>query len=446
MFETLTEKLSRIFSKLKNHGRLDDTIIEEALREVRVSLLEADVNFKVVKEFTARVAERARGREVMGSLTPAQQVIKIVRDELTAVLGDEAVPLARAKHPPVCVMLVGLQGSGKTTSIGKLARYLRFQGQGCLLVACDIHRPAAVDQLVTVGAQVEVEVVAPAAGEGLPALVGRALNRAAQMRSDYVLFDTAGRLHIDREMMDEAAELARLMQPQEVLLVADAMTGQDAVNVAKGFGEVLPLTGIILTKFDGDARGGAALSMRQVTGVPVKFIGVGEKLDALEVFHPARLVSRILGMGDVLTLIERAEQAVDKEQVREFGRKIRQNQFTLEDFRENLKMMKKMGSMEELLALIPGVGKAAKGLQVEEGQIKRVEAIINSMTPGERRDYKILNTSRRQRIATGSGTDVQEVHRLIKQFEKTRLMMKQMGRMGKLAGSMNMGRGLSGMR
>jgi signal recognition particle subunit SRP54 len=441
MFESLTEKLTRALKKLRDHGRLDDEVIDGALREVRLSLLEADVHFKVVKDFTDRVAERARGAEVAGSLTPAQQVVKIVRDELVAIMGERAEPLIRATEPPTAVMLVGLQGSGKTTTVGKLARMLIGQGRKVILVACDIHRPAAADQLETIAGQVGAEIVRPAAGEGLDTLAVRAISRGAESRADVIIYDTAGRLHVDAGMMDEAVNLARLVRPHETLLVADAMTGQDAVNVARGFAGALALTGIVLTKFDGDARGGAALSMRQVVGVPIKFVGLGEKLDALEVFHPERVASRILGMGDVLTLIEKAEAAFDREQARDFGDKIRKNRFTLEDFRENLRSMKKMGTMEEVMGMIPGLNKlAAQGEAVDEKQLVRVEAIIGSMTAGERRNHKIINPSRRRRIARGSGTDVIEVNRLLKQFEQMQKMMKRINRMGGLGRVLKAGR------
>ncbi len=444
MFETLTEKLAQTFKKLRGHGRLDDKVVEEALREVKLSLLEADVNFKVVKEFVARVGERARGQEVMGSLTPAQQVVKIVRDELLEVMGGEAVPLARAKHPPATVMFAGLQGSGKTTTVGKLALHLAGQGQKCLLAAGDIHRPAAADQLADLGARLGVEVVRPGEGEGLDDLCRRATAAAVQSRADYILFDTAGRLHVDREMMDEAAALARLAKPVETLLVVDAMTGQEAVNVALGFAAELTLTGVVLTKFEGDARGGAALSIRKVVGVPVKFVGLGEKLEALEVFHPDRLVSRILGMGDVLTLVEKAQKAMDAEQAKVMGARLRKNQFTLDDFRDNLKTVRRMGSMEEVLSMVPGLSKAVgkSNLKVEEKELRKIEAIISSMTPGERQNHKIISVSRRRRIAGGSGTDIQDVHRLIKRFEDMQKMMKRFNKVTKLTGSMKLSRGM----
>lgn len=444
MFENLTEKLGRTFKKLRGYGRLNDKIIDEALREVRISLLEADVNFKVVRDFTSRVAERARGQEVMGSLTPAQQVVKIVRDELVAVMGNEAVPLASADKPPRVIMLAGLQGSGKTTTAGKLARRIGQDGGRCLLVACDIHRPAAAKQLATIGEQLGVEVIIPEPSEKLGSLAGRAIEKAKMTGADNVIMDTAGRLHIDQDMMTEVSDLAAAARPDEILLVADAMTGQDAVNVALGFAGALELTGIVLTKFDGDARGGAALSMRQVVGVPIKFIGIGEKLEALEIFYPDRLASRILGMGDVLTLIEKAEQVVDREEAERLQKKIRKNQFSLEDFRDNLKMVRKMGSMEEMLSMIPGLGKAVgqKNLKIDEKQLKRVDAIISSMTPDERLNHKMINLSRRRRIARGSGTDIQDVNRLIKQFDQMHKMMKKLNRMSKMTGALKMGRGL----
>jgi signal recognition particle subunit SRP54 len=438
VFETLTDKLSQTFSRLKGRGRLSEADIDEALKEVRIALLEADVNFKVVKEFSARVADRAKGQEVVGSLTPAQLVVKIVHEELVGILGSENAPLARVKQAPGALVVVGLQGAGKTTTVGKLALMLTGQGHRVMLVACDVHRPAAVDQLVTVGGQAGVPVETPQPGEALPHLAMRALTRARIDGFSHVIFDTAGRLHIDKELMDEVAGLVRLVNPVETLLVADAMTGQDAVAMATGFAAAVPLTGIILTKFDGDARGGAALSMRQVVGVPIKFVGTGEKLNAIEPFHPGRLASRILGMGDVLSLIERAQDAVDRDAAKAMEQRIRKNKFTLADFRENLKMVGKMGSMEELLGMIPGLGRMARqqDLKVDEREFVRLGAIIDSMTPAERANHKIISQSRRRRIARGSGTDLQDVNRLIKQFEKTQLMMKRLSKMGALAGTL----------
>jgi len=434
MFDRLSDKLNAVFKKLKGRGKLNEADVNEAMREVRLSLLEADVNYKVTKAFIERIRGRAVGEEVMRSLTPAQQVIKIVHEELTALLGGESPRLDLSGKPPVALMLVGLQGSGKTTTAAKLAKRLKSQGRQPYLVPADVQRPAAIEQLKRLGADLGVAVHPSAATQNPVAIAGAAMEAAYAAGYDTVILDTAGRLHIDAPLMEELQAIRAKVAPQEILLVADAMTGQDAVAVGQSFHDLLKLTGVILTKVEGDARGGAALSMREVIGQPIKFLGVGEKLDALEVFHPDRLASRILGMGDVLTLIEKAQEAFDADQVKSLEKKLLQESFTLDDFREQLKQIKKMGSMEQLLGMIPGLGgklKNLKGMQPDERELKRVEAIISSMTPKERADYNIINGSRRRRIALGSGTSVQDVNRLLKNFAATQKMIKQVAKGGK---------------
>ncbi len=433
MFDRLSDKLAQVFKKLKSRGKLSEEDVNAALREVRLSLLEADVHYKVAKQFIDRVRERAVGEEVMGSLTPAQQVIKIVHEELTALLGGESPRLDLSGRPPIAVMLVGLQGSGKTTTAAKLAKRLKSQGRQPYLVPADVQRPAAIEQLKRLAAEVQVGVYPTEPQQNPVEIADFAMEAAYTAGYDTVILDTAGRLHIDAPLMEELKAIREKVRPKEILLVADAMTGQDAVQVAQKFHDLLKLTGVILTKVEGDARGGAALSMRAVIGQPIKFLGVGEKLDALEVFHPDRLASRILGMGDVLSLIEKAEAAFDVAQVKELERKIRQETFTLEDFREQIRQMQKMGSLESLLDLIPGIRKlkALKDARPDGRELKKVEAIINSMTPEERRDHTIINGSRRRRIARGSGTSVEEVNRLLKNFAMTQKMMKQMGKAAK---------------
>ncbi len=427
MFDSLADRIQETFRKLARKGRLTEADVNESLREVRLALLEADVNYRVVKALTQRIAERAVGAEVLKSLTPAQMVVKIVHEELIALLGP-AERLNLGGQPPAVIMLVGLQGSGKTTMAAKLALYLRNQGQRPLLVAADTYRPAAITQLETLGRQINI----PVHGEGNrvppPEICANALKRAKKEALSVVILDTAGRLQIDERMMAELEQIRKLTQPQEVLLIADAMTGQEAVAVAEEFNKRVGLTGLILTKVDGDARGGAALSMRYVTGVPIKFMGVGEKPSDLEVFYPDRLASRILGMGDVLTLIERAEAQVTEEQARKMEEKLRAASFTLEDFIEQLHMLKKMGPLSDLLAMIPGFQQVSKQLpsDVTEKGLKVTEAIINSMTKEERRNPKIINASRKRRIAQGSGTSVQEVNQLLRQFAQMQQMMKQM--------------------
>jgi len=433
MFDRLSDKLAAVFKKLKGRGKLTEAQVEEALREVRLALLEADVHYKVTKGFIESIKVRAVGEEVMRSLTPAQQVIKIVHEELTQLLGGESPRLDLGGKPPVALMLVGLQGSGKTTTAGKLARRLKSQGRQPYLVPADVQRPAAIEQLKRLGADIGVDVYPTQADQNPVAIADAAMEAAYTAGFDIVILDTAGRLHIDAPLMDELKAIKEKTEPQEILLVADAMTGQDAVQVAQKFHDLLNLTGVILTKMEGDARGGAALSMRAVIGKPIKFLGVGEKLDALEVFHPDRLSSRILGMGDVLTLIEKAQETFDADQAQALEKKLRKEGFTLEDFRDQLRQIKKMGTMEQLLNMIPGVGrnKALKDLKPDDRELKRVEAIINSMTPRERADHQLIDGSRRRRIALGSGTSVQDVNRLLKNFTATQKMIKQMTQAGK---------------
>jgi signal recognition particle subunit SRP54 len=433
MFDSLTDKLNEVFKRLRGHGTLSEDNIAEALREVRLALLEADVNFKVVRSFLERVRERAVGREVLQSLTPGQQVVKVVFEELSALMGGTQARLQRAGQPPTVLMLVGLQGSGKTTTAGKLARHLKEQGQRPLLVAADLQRPAAQDQLQTLGRTLGVEVYR-AAGPSTPVAVCReAVSLARGRLFDPVILDTAGRLHVDEPLMEELRAIAAETRPVETLMVADAMTGQDAVNSATAFHQALTLTGYILTKLDGDTRGGAALSIRAVTSVPIKFIGVGEKLEALEPFHPERMASRILGMGDVLSLVERAEKAVDAKQAAAVEKKLRSQTFTLEDFRDQLRQVRSMGPLEQLVGMIPGLSrmKDLPDASQQERELKRVEAIIDSMTPGERQKPDVLNGSRRKRIASGSGTSVADVNRLLKQFVDMQKLMRQLVQGGK---------------
>jgi len=432
MFEVLSERLESVFKRLGSKGRLTEKDVDDALREVRLALLEADVNFKVVKDFIARLRERSLGSEVLESLTPSQQVIKVVNEELTVILGGAPSHLVQAPRPPTVMMLVGLQGSGKTTTAAKLALHLRSSGQRPLLVAADLRRPAAVEQLVTLGKGLEIPVYR---ADAKPVSVcAQALKRAKELAATWVIADTGGRLHIDGAMMKEVAEIKRELKPDEVLLVVDAMTGQDAVRAAEEFHAKLGLTGLILTKMDGDARGGAALSIKAVTGVAVKFIGTGEKLDALETFHPDRLASRILGMGDMLTLVERAEKTFDEERARKLEKKVRHATIDLEDFLGQLREMQKMGSMSQLVDMIPGLSSVARRAPdaVDEGRLKVIEAVILSMTPQERRNPEIIDGSRRRRIARGSGTTPHEINQLLNQFRQTQKLMKQMARGGSL--------------
>jgi len=427
MFDSLTEKLGSVFKKLRGHGKLSEENINEALKEVRLALLEADVNFKVVKDFIDRIRTRAVGQEVLESLTPAQQVVKIVHEELISLMGGVNTGLALSYKPPIPFMLVGLQGSGKTTSAAKLGKFLKDKGRNPFLVPADVSRPAAIDQLKKLGEQLGIPVFDPNPKESPLQICRKALVWADEEGGDTLIIDTAGRLHIDEALMKELQEIKGAVTPREILLVADAMTGQDAVNVAKKFNETLDLNGIILTKLDGDARGGAALSIKSVTGKPIKFIGVGEKLDALELFHPDRMASRILGMGDVLSLIEKAQENIDAKKAQELERKLLKDKFTLEDFLEQLQQIKKMGSIEQILSMIPGMGKMKlpANLQGSEKELVKVEAIIRSMTREERRSPEILNGSRRLRISKGSGTSVQDVNQLLKQYLQTKKMIRQ---------------------
>jgi signal recognition particle subunit SRP54 len=433
MFENLSSKLDAIFKRLKGHGKLTEQNIKEALKEVRIALLEADVNFKVVRDFIQSVEQRAIGQEVMASFTPAQQLIKIVKDELTSLMGEGEQKIHLSGTPPVPIMLVGLHGCGKTTTAAKLARYFKERKKRPYLIPADVYRPAAIEQLQQLGEELGVDFYRPNASETPLDICLKGSDFALKGGYDLMLIDTAGRLHIDEALMLELREIKTNLKPKEVLLVADAMTGQDAVNIAKNFNERLGVDGIILTKMDGDARGGAALSIKSVTQKPIKFIGVGEKLDALEVFHPDRMASRILGMGDVLTLIEKAEAVIDEKKAKELERKIRKDSFTLEDFRDQLQQVRKMGSLESILEMIPGLSKKMKGmgsLDFDEKGLVRVEAIINSMTLKERANYMIINGSRRLRISRGSGTSVQEVNQLLKRYAQARKMMKQFAKMG----------------
>jgi len=432
VFENLQDKLQSVFDKLSSRGKLSEADVDVALREVRLALLEADVNFKVVKDFVQRVRERAIGVEVMRSLTPAQQVIKIVHEELIATLGEPA-RLDLSGPSPHVIMLVGLQGSGKTTMAAKLALSLRKSGQRPLLVAADTYRPAAVTQLEVLGRQLEMPVHSEGTKVAPPQICANAVKHAREAAHSVVLLDTAGRLHINDEMMGELEKVKARTEPQEVLLVVDAMTGQDAVRVADEFNKRVGLTGLILTKVDGDARGGAAISVRAVTGVPIKFLGVGEKTDALEVFHPDRLAGRILGMGDVLSAIEKAQQVMDQDQALKMGQKMVKGEFDLEDFRAQLQQLKKMGPLTQLLDMIPGLSGMTKQLSpdVTDQQLRVIEAIINSMTPEERHFPRIINASRKRRISRGSGTSVQDVNELLSQFRQMQKMMKQFGDVGK---------------
>jgi len=442
-FEGLSDRLQEVFRKLRGKGKITEEDVKMAMREVRLALLEADVNYKVVKDFVANVSQRAIGHDVLQSVTPGQQVIKIVHDEMTRLMGEAENKLTMAPKPPTVFMVVGLQGAGKTTTVAKLAKSLIKQGRRPLLVACDVYRPAAIKQLQVLGEQVGVPVFSM--GQGNPVDIAPAsLEFANANNRDVVIIDTAGRLHINQELMDELADIKDRVKPQEVLLVVDAMTGQDAVNVAEAFNNELALTGVILTKLDGDTRGGAALSVKAVTGCPIKLVGMGEKLDALEVFHPDRMASRILGMGDILTLVEKAQDKFDQSQAREMERKIRQQEFTLDDFLQQMQQVRSMGPLEDLLGMIPGMGKHVRSMQgeIDERELSHVEAIIKSMTPAERRNPQILNGSRKKRVARGSGTRVQDVNRLLKQFKDASKLMKQLtdltGKKGKRAGFPNL--------
>jgi len=440
MFDNLSDKLNTVFKKLKGHGKLTEKNITDGLKEVRMALLEADVHYKVVKMFVAGIKERALGQEVMTSLTPGQQVIKIVNEELTALMGGEHQDLALTGTRPVSIMLVGLQGSGKTTTAGKLAVYLRKNGHHPYLVPVDIYRPAAIDQLKKLGGQLEVPVFPSDTGMDPVDICQKARVAAQQEGCDTLLLDTAGRLHIDEALMGELKNIKAAVTPSDILLIADAMTGQDAVNIAKSFDDELDIGGVVLTKMDGDARGGAAISIKSVTQKPIKFVGVGEKLSELEPFHPERMASRILGMGDVLTMIEKAQSVMDEKKAVELEKKLRKSQFTLEDFRDQMVQIRKMGSFSDLINMIPGMGnmKQLKNLQVDDREFVRIEAIINSMTPHERRQHAIINGSRRKRIAKGSGTRVQDVNKLLKSYAQILKMMKKINK----GGMRGLGRGM----
>ena len=422
-FEGLSDKLNAVFKRLKARGKLKESDIKEVMREVRLALLEADVNYKVTKDFVAAVSERAVGSEVLESLTPAQQVIKIVKDEMTALMGSENVRVRFSNRLPTILMMCGLQGSGKTTHCAKLAKYFKSQGKRPLLVACDVYRPAAIKQLQVVGEQVGVPVFEM--GQGDPVEIARrAIMRAKDHGDDLVILDTAGRLHVDEQLMEELTRIKETVGPHEILLVVDAMTGQDAVNVAKAFDERLDISGVILTKLDGDTRGGAALSVRAVTGKPIKFVGVGERLDQLEAFYPDRMASRILGMGDVLTLVEKAQDAVDEKKAEALAQKMRKNAFTLTDLLDQMKQIQGMGPLGQVLGMIPGVKVNDEDAQRGEKEMKKMEAIIFSMTPAERDKPSIIDPKRKRRIAAGSGTRVEDVNRILRQFEQMQKMMK----------------------
>lgn len=431
MFESLQEKLELALKRLKGQAVITESNIEDTLREIRRALIEADVNINVARKFVDDVKEKALGTEVKGKLLPEQVIVKIVYDKLVGVLGNKLSELVFSPIPPTKILVAGLQGSGKTTFCAKLGKSLKKKGRQPLLVACDVHRPAAIDQLKQLGQQVNIPVFSIPGETNTVKIAQEALNYSRKFSRDVLIFDTAGRTTIDEEMMAEVETLSKVVQPTETLFVCDAMIGQDAVNTAKAFNDRLPLTGVILTKLDGDTRGGAALSVLSVTGKPIKFISVGEKLDALEPFHPERIASRILGMGDIITLVEKAEQEFDEKQAKKLEEKIRKNQFTFEDFLEQLKIIKKMGSLRDLLGFLPGMDKALKNMNIDERQFARVEAIILSMTKEERQNPKILNGSRRKRIALGSGTSIQDVNRLIKQFEDMTKLMKTISRGGK---------------
>ena len=443
-FESLTEKLSATFKKLRGKGRLSEADVKEAMKEIKMALLEADVNFKVVKSFVAAVSERAVGADVMESLTPAQMIVKIVNEELTALMGSGDTKLNLSSAPPTVVMLVGLQGAGKTTNGAKLAGMMKKQGKRPLLAACDIYRPAAIRQLEVVGGQLDLPVFQM--GQTNPVDIARAaVEHARRHGNDMVFLDTAGRLHVDEALMDELRAIKEAVNPTEILLVVDAMIGQDAVNAAKAFDDALDIHGVMLTKLDGDARGGAALSIRAVTGKPIKFAGTGEKLDNIEVFHPDRMASRILGMGDVLSLIEKAEQTLDAKKAAEQLERLRKNKFTLADFYDQMLQLKSMGSMEDIASMLPGMGGKKLDLAVDEKYLAKIEAIILSMTPHERENPSVLNSSRKKRIAAGSGTQVVDINRLLKQFDSIQQLTRQFANPKKQKGLLGRMKGLGGM-
>jgi signal recognition particle subunit SRP54 len=447
MFDNLSDRLEAVYKKLKGRGVLKEADVDEALGEIRVALIEADVSLPVIKDFIGLVREKAVGQEVLKSLTPGHQMVKIVNDDLTHLLGDEFVDIQFAQKPPTIILMAGLQGAGKTTTVGKLAKRFKEKGKNCLLVPADVYRPAAIEQLHVLGRDLDVPVY-DAEGENDPvAICKKALDEAVNKMSQVVIIDTAGRQQVDEALMEELKRIKETVQPHEVLFVADAMMGQQSADIAKTFNDAIGIDGVVLTKMDGDARGGAAFSIKRVTGKPIRFVGMGEKLDALEPFHPERIVSRILGMGDVMSLVEKAEQNFEQEEQEALQKKIKGNAFTLEDFRDQLKQIQKMGSMEQLLGMIPGAGKMMKGLKIDDNAFVQVEAIINSMTSAERRKHNIINASRKRRIAQGSGTRVNDVNKLLKQFVQMQKMMKKVSRGGGLNfGSLMGGRGMPGGR
>jgi len=430
VFDTLSEKLQATLSDLRSHGTLTEADIDRAMREIRLALLEADVNFKVVKTFTTTIKERCLGADVIGGLNPGQQVVKIVDEELASLMGGASAGISFSPRPPTVILLAGLQGSGKTTAAAKLARLLREEyGSSVALAACDVYRPAAIEQLVTMGERAGAEVYQRGADEDPVAIASWALDESKRAGKDVLIVDTAGRLHVDGDLMDELVRIRKATKPMQVLLVVDAMTGQDAVNVAQQFAEAVAFDGVVMTKLDGDARGGAALSVKAVTGKPILFASTGEKIDQFERFHPDRMAQRILGMGDVLSLIEKTQKQFDEDEAAELERKLRRNEFTLEDFLAQLQQVRKMGPLQSLLGMMPGfAGEQLKGMKVDEKELDRVEAIIRAMTPGERRRPELIKGSRRLRIARGSGTSVQQVNQLVKQFDQMRKLMRQIGR------------------
>jgi signal recognition particle subunit SRP54 len=445
MFDNLSDRLESIYKKLKGRGVLKETDVDEALREIRVALIEADVSLPVIKDFIAEVRVQAVGQEVLKSLTPGHQMVKIVNDHLTYLLGEEFIDIAIASKPPTIILMAGLQGSGKTTTVGKLAKRFKEKGKSCLLVPADVYRPAAIEQLSILGQDLDVPVYGAGEEKDPIAICKKSLEEAVNRMSQIVIIDTAGRQQVDEALMEELKQIKKTVQPHEVLFVADAMMGQQSADIAKTFNDAIGIDGVVLTKVDGDARGGAAFSIRRVTGKPIRFIGIGEKLDALEPFHPGRIVSRILGMGDVMSLVEKAEQNFEQEEHEKLQKKLKSNAFTLEDFRDQLKQVQKMGSMEQLLGMIPGAGKLTKGLKIDKSAFVQVEAIINSMTSREREKHNIINSSRKRRIAQGSGTRVNDVNKLLKQFAQMQKMMKKVARGGGMNfGSLMGGRGMSG--
>ena len=444
MFENLSDRLERIYKKLKGRGILKEADVDEALREIRVALIEADVSLSVVNDFLAPVREKAVGQEVLKSLTPGHQMVKIVNDELTLLIGDEFTDIQFSAKPPTIILMAGLQGSGKTTTVGKLAKRFKEKGKNCLLVPADVYRPAAIEQLHVLGRELGVFVYDGGDEKDPIAICKKALDEAINKMSQVVIIDTAGRQQVDEDLMGELKRIKETVQPHEVLFVADAMMGQQAAEIAKSFNDAVGIDGVVLTKMDGDARGGAALSIKSITGKPIRFVGMGEKLDAIEPFHPDRIVSRILGMGDVMSLVEKAEENFEKEEREELQKKFKANSFTLEDFRDQLKQVQKMGSMEQLMGMIPGAGKL-KGLKVDNKAFVQIEAIINSMTPRERVKHNIINASRKRRIAQGSGTRVNDINKLLKQFAQMQKMMKKVSRGGGLNfGSLMGGGGFMG--